>query len=86
MTNRNRVAAAQNENCCGVGLTGWQLWEATGVSDDGLSIVGYGRNPDGNTEAWLTRLDGDNPVPAPATLFLMVAGFGAMAAGKRRKT
>jgi DNA-binding beta-propeller fold protein YncE/uncharacterized membrane protein len=34
---------------------GWILIEATGVSADGRTIVGYGRNPRGETEAWLAR-------------------------------
>jgi hypothetical protein len=38
-------------------LDGWILQEATAVSEDGLRIVGYGLNPNGNTEAWITIFD-----------------------------
>jgi len=38
-------------------LTGWALRMAKAVSDDGLTIVGKGVNPDGKEEAWLVRLD-----------------------------
>lgn len=41
-----------------VGLEGWTLTEARGVSDDGLHIVGVGVNPDGQTEGWLADLPG----------------------------
>jgi probable HAF family extracellular repeat protein len=37
---------------CGLDLTGWDLREATDISDDGRVIVGYGKNPSGVTEAW----------------------------------
>jgi probable HAF family extracellular repeat protein len=36
-------------------LTGWTLLEARGVSDDGLTIVGVGRNPNGELEGWVVR-------------------------------
>jgi probable HAF family extracellular repeat protein len=53
----------------GVDLTGWTLDSATGVSGNGLKIVGFGTNPDGNTEAWLADLEGvPEPVPTPALL------------------
>jgi len=37
-------------------LTGWQLIEARGISDDGHTIVGWGLNPDGNREGFVIRL------------------------------
>jgi|JI10StandDraft_1071094.scaffolds.fasta_scaffold34683_2 probable HAF family extracellular repeat protein len=40
----------------GVDVTGWFLTEATGVSADGRSIVGYGINPSGATEAFLAYI------------------------------
>jgi len=39
-----------------VDLTGWALLEAYGVSADGSTIVGYGINPDGFTEAWVANI------------------------------
>jgi uncharacterized membrane protein len=38
--------------------TGWTLTAATGISADGRTIVGYGTNPLGGTEAWVARLPG----------------------------
>ncbi len=48
----------------GVDMTGWTLVEASGISDDGLTIVGWGTNPSGSTEAWLVTLD--SPIMAIA--------------------
>lgn len=39
-----------------IDLTGWKLEEATAISDDGLTIVGNGKNPKGDREAWIVRL------------------------------
>jgi len=40
----------------GLDLTGWGLFSARAVSDDGLVIVGAGINPDGVLEAWVADL------------------------------
>jgi len=43
----------------GLDLTGWALTRATGVSDDGRTIVGTGTNPNGFREGWITDFPGD---------------------------
>ena len=40
----------------GLDLTGWSLGEAHAVSDDGLTLAGTGRNPEGKAEAWVASL------------------------------
>jgi uncharacterized membrane protein len=40
----------------GVDLKGWALRFATGVSDDGRTIVGWGENPGGEPEAFLVQI------------------------------
>jgi probable HAF family extracellular repeat protein len=40
----------------GLSLGDWQLQYAARISDDGRIIVGIGRNPQGQTEAWIARL------------------------------
>ena len=52
----------------GLDLDGWRLDEAMGISDDGLTIVGRGINPDGFPEAWVVTL------PEPASLVLLALG------------
>ena len=37
------------------GLSGWTLGIATGISADGRTIVGFGINPAGDTEAWIAQ-------------------------------
>lgn len=64
------------------GLDGWQLRDATGISDDGTIIAGWGVNPNGKGEAFIASI---SPVPAPASAWLLVTAFSmALARGQRR--
>ena len=54
----------------GLDLGNWKLGSATGISADGLTIVGQGVNPDGYNEGWVVT------IPEPCTLLFL--GFGAV--------
>ena len=41
----------------GLDLTGWRLYVARDISDDGKTIMGRGTNPNGTTEAWIAKLN-----------------------------
>jgi probable HAF family extracellular repeat protein len=58
------------QNECGLDLAGWNLEEAQGLSDDGLTISGWGYNPDGVRVGWVAH------IPEPASLGLLLVGFG----------
>ena len=69
-------------------LTGWTLTQATGISDDGLTIAGEGINPGGDTEAWqpLVGLDVELRARvwarrAPLDMLWRRASFTAMTRG-----
>lgn len=61
------------------GLGGWQLWEATGVSADGHTIVGRGRNPIGREEAWIAI------IPEPSSCLLLLTGASIYLVCPRRR-
>lgn len=57
----------------GINMTGWTLTNATAISADGRTIVGFGNGPNG-TEGWRVTLAA---VPEPTTLLLLgLAGVG----------
>jgi hypothetical protein len=61
------------------GLTNWTLTEAKSISADGLTIVGTGINPLGNSEAWIAT------VPEPSSLVLAgCAAVGLLSVARRR--
>ena len=64
-------------NNLGLDLSGLTLRAASGISDDGLTIVGWGEPTSGGTEAWIARL------PEPGTLSLVALGGLALLRGRK---
>jgi uncharacterized membrane protein len=69
----------------GSALAGWQLEEATDISPDGRAIVGKGRSPSGQTQAWLARLDRPIFVPEPCSAGIAAVALGLLARAYRRR-
>jgi uncharacterized membrane protein len=65
----------------GLDLTGWTLHVAHGISADGKTIVGWGVNPDGNTEAWIAHV---SPVPIPGAMWLLSSGLISLMGIRKR--
>lgn len=61
-------------------FAGWELEDATGISANGLKIVGNGTNPDGNPEAWIIDL---SAIPEPS--FCLLGIMATALAGVRRR-
>lgn len=72
-----------NEAGLGGDLTGWTLGVTRGVSGDGRTFMGYGTNPQGNTEAWIASLGA--PVPEPSTLILAAMVLAPFIIRNRRR-
>ena len=59
---------SRNSQECGVSVGGWMLRDATAISADGRTLVGWGWNPAIEQEAWIAV------IPEPATLALVALG------------
>ncbi|MBP7053354.1 MAG: hypothetical protein KBE65_20285 [Phycisphaerae bacterium] len=58
----------------GLELTGWTLFGASGISSDGLTIVGTGFH-DGCAEGWIATLPDPSVVPLPGAVLLGFLGL-----------
>lgn len=61
-------------------MAGWDLEQATAVSADGLTVVGWGYNPAGDEEAWVANLGQPSLVEIPTASNAALALFGALLA------
>lgn len=64
------------------GATGFENWTSlyvNGISGDGSTVVGYGRNPNGQDEAFVANIN----VPEPAAVSIAMFGVSAFAARRR---
>ena len=63
----------------GLDLTGWTLTRATDISADGSVIVGWGENPNGDSESWIAV------IPEPSTGWLVAAGLAGLGCLRRAR-
>lgn len=61
----------------GFDLSGWDLEEVNGISEDGMTFIGSGTNPDGEYEAWIAH------IPEPGSLFLFLISGAYLVRRKR---
>lgn len=61
--------------------SGWELTTATGISDDGQTIVGIGYGPGNSLQGWVATI----PVPEPTVIALISAGTVGCATKRRRR-
>lgn len=64
-----------------LGLEGWRLLSATGISPDGRWVTGNGRSPGGESYAYLADLW---PVPEPSASWLFGSALAALACARGR--
>ncbi len=69
----------------GLDLSGWTLTHATGISLDGLTIVGQGFNPSGFSEGWIATLPEAQIVPLPGATLLGILGLSVAGYRLRKK-
>jgi len=75
----------------GEDLTGWDLQEAAGISDDGFVIVGTGINPASRARGWITApvlptpTPTPTPTPEPSVPLLFATGVVALVGLERRR-
>jgi len=63
----------------GLNLAGWRLTSATGVSADGLTFVGNGTAPGGQSQGWMATI----PAPGIPAAAAMCGLFGCIARHRR---
>ncbi|MFO0948548.1 MAG: hypothetical protein U1D30_21930 [Planctomycetota bacterium] len=63
-------------------MTGWSLTSAQAISSDGTQIVGYGVNPQGQTEAFLATV----VVPEASTFAMITLAAFVLAVPRRRQS
>ena len=73
---RNLQSALTNE--FGLDLSGWDLASATGISDDGMTITGWGTHEGVGEEAFIAAI----PEPSAAALLFAVKFFFWKRAGR----
>lgn len=66
-----------------IDLDGWELLIVTDISADGTRLIGNGRNPQGDLEAWIANIPRTGPaIPAASPLGLAAIGLGIVAAAQ----
>jgi len=65
------------ENIFQLDLTGWTLQGAYGISANGLTIVGEGINPVGDTEAWIATVPEPVSIMAFGYAFMVLMKYGS---------
>jgi probable HAF family extracellular repeat protein len=65
------------ESDFGLDLAEWTIKSADDISDDGLTIVGSGTNPNGDPEAWIAYVPEPSVALLHGTALLILMGLAA---------